>query len=123
MKRILIIDDAATVRLYHRSILQEEGYLVEEAINGVEGMEKALQTSFDLYLVDVNMPLLDGYRFLQQIRSHQIRQVPAIVISTESKEYDREQAYVSGANLFMVKPKHASPLLKVIALLLRGVSS
>ena len=48
MKRILIVDDAATVRMYHRNILQSAGYLVEEAINGIEALEKALQSGFDL---------------------------------------------------------------------------
>ena len=60
MKRILIVDDAATVRMYHRNILESAGYSVDEALNGIEAIEKAFQESFDLYIVDVNMPKLDG---------------------------------------------------------------
>ena len=68
MKRILIVDDAATVRMYHRGILESSGYKVEEAWNGIEALEKSLESPFDLYMVDVNMPKLDGYAFLRELR-------------------------------------------------------
>ncbi len=118
MKRILIIDDAATVRMYHRSILQEAGYEVEEAINGMEALEKALQSQFDLYLVDVNMPKLDGYGFLRELRLQDMAQAPAIMISTEASGADRQRAYAAGANLYIVKPIQPEQLLAPIALLL-----
>jgi two-component system chemotaxis response regulator CheY len=122
MKRILIIDDAATVRMYHRNILQEAGYAVEEAVNGMEALEKALQSSFDLYLVDVNMPKLDGYGFLRELRTQDIAQAPAIMISTEATDADRKRAYAAGANLYMVKPIQPEQLLAPIALLLGEMS-
>lgn len=118
MKRILIIDDAATVRLYHRNILQEAGYEVEEAINGVEALEKALQSQFDLYIVDVNMPKLDGYGFLRELRNQDAPQVPAIMVSTEATASDRKRAYAAGANLYLVKPTRPDQLVAPIALLL-----
>ena len=118
MKKILIIDDAATVRMYHRNILMEAGYHVEEAINGLEGLEKVLQQSFDLFLVDVNMPKLDGYGFLSELRQLDVPQSPAIVISTEATESDRQRAYIAGANMYMVKPIQPDQLLAPIALLL-----
>ncbi|MEK8046104.1 MAG: two-component system response regulator [Burkholderiales bacterium PBB6] len=118
MKRILIIDDAATVRLYHRRILQEAGYEVVEAINGVEALEKALQMNFDLYIVDVNMPKLDGYGFLRELRNQDAPQVPAIMVSTEASAADRKRAYAAGANLYLVKPTRPEQLVAPIALLL-----
>jgi two-component system chemotaxis response regulator CheY len=118
MKRILIIDDAATVRMYHRNILQEAGYAVEEAINGMEALEKALRSQFDLYLVDVNMPKLDGYGFLRELRAQDMAQAPAIMISTEASGADRQRAYAAGANLYMVKPIQPEQLLAPIVLLL-----
>ena len=118
MKRILIIDDAATVRMYHRNILEGEGYVVEEAVNGVEGLEKALQTPFDLYIVDVNMPKLDGYGFLRELRNQDMPQVPAIMVSTEASAEDRKRAYAAGANLYLVKPTRPEQLAAPIALLL-----
>jgi two-component system chemotaxis response regulator CheY len=123
MKRILIIDDAATVRLYHRQILESAGHIVEEAVNGIEALEKALQTPFDLYLVDVNMPKLDGYGFLRELRRQAIPQVPAIMVSTEASPDDHVRAYAAGANLYLVKPTRPEQLLAPIALLLKGVST
>ncbi len=120
MKRILIIDDAATVRLYHRTILQDAGYEVVEAINGVEALEKALAQDFDLYIVDVNMPKLDGYGFLRELRHSNRPQVPAIMVSTEATASDRKRAYAAGANLYLIKPTRPEQLVAPIALLLGG---
>ncbi|EGW23317.1 response regulator [Methylobacter tundripaludum] len=118
MKRILVVDDAATVRLYHRNILEAAGYAVDEAVNGIEAMEKALQTPFDLYVVDINMPKLDGYGFLREIRSQEIAQPPAIMVSTEAESNDRHRAYRAGANIYLIKPVKPDGLLTYIRLLL-----
>jgi two-component system, chemotaxis family, chemotaxis protein CheY len=118
MKHILIVDDAATVRLYHRAILEGAGYAVAEAVNGVEALEKALQSAFDLYIVDVNMPQLDGYSFLRQLRAHDIAQAPAVMVSTEAQDADRRRAFEAGANLYIVKPTRPQQLLRVAKLLL-----
>jgi len=118
MKRILVVDDAATVRMYHRSVLESAGYEVDEAINGIEALERALQSSFDLFVVDVNMPKLDGYGFLRELRGQDIPQVPAIMISTEAEASDRELAYAAGANLYMIKPSRPAQLLMNVELLI-----
>lgn len=121
MKRILIVDDAATVRLYHRSILESPARVVEEAINGIEALEKALQAPFDLYVVDVNMPKLDGYGFLKELRSRDLPQAPAVMVSTEAASSDRMRAYAVGANLYLVKPVKPGELLTHCRLLLGEV--
>jgi two-component system chemotaxis response regulator CheY len=118
MKKILIVDDAATVRMYHRKILEAAGYLVDEAVNGVEALERALTASYDLYLVDVNMPKLDGYGFLRELRSQPMPQAPAVMISTEAEAHDRIQAYEAGANLYIIKPLRPEVLLMQVGLLL-----
>lgn len=121
MKRILIIDDAATVRMYHRNILESAGYAVDEAINGIEALEKALQDPFDLYIVDINMPKLDGYGFLRDLRGNDISQVPAIMVSTEAAAHDQAAAYRAGANGYLVKPIKPMQLLTHVRLLLGEV--
>jgi two-component system chemotaxis response regulator CheY len=118
MKRILIVDDAATVRMYHRSILEPAGYTVEEAWNGIEALEKALESPFDLYIVDINMPKLDGYGFLRELRQQQIAQQPAIMVSTEAEARDEKAAYQSGANSYLIKPVRQAQLLPHVHLLL-----
>jgi two-component system chemotaxis response regulator CheY len=118
MKRALIVDDAATVRLYHREILEKAGFVVEEAINGLEALEKAVAARYDLYLVDVNMPRMDGYAFLRRLRAcDEVFQAPAVMISTESEEKDRMAAYAAGANYYVSKPIRPDSLARLAALL------
>jgi two-component system, chemotaxis family, chemotaxis protein CheY len=117
-KRILIVDDAATVRMYHRGILESAGYAVEEAMNGIEALEKALEAPFDLYVVDVNMPKLNGYGFLSELRQQEISQEPAIMVSTEAASGDEAAAYRAGANGYLVKPVEPKQLLTYTRLML-----
>jgi two-component system chemotaxis response regulator CheY len=118
VKRVLIIDDAATVRMYHRGILESAGYAVEEALNGIEALEKALGAPFDLYVVDINMPKLDGFGFLRELRQQEITQSPAIMISTEAAARDEAAAYRAGANSYLIKPVRPQQLLSYTRLLL-----
>lgn len=120
MKRILIVDDAATVRMYHRQILEGAGHEVDVAINGIEALEKALRRPFDLYIVDVNMPKLDGYGFMRELRAQDIHQAPAIMISTEAAKSDRTRAYAAGANAYLVKPVKPAELRSHVKLLIGG---
>ena len=118
MKRVLIVDDAATVRMYYRVTLQGEGLHVEEAVNGIEGLEKVLQAPFDLYIVDINMPKLDGYGFLRELRSLEIPQAPAIMVSTEATATDETAALRAGANGYLIKPVRPAQILTHVRLML-----
>ena len=121
MKRILMIDDAATVRLYHRAILEAAGYAVDEAVNGLEALEKVYLAEYQLLLVDVNMPKMDGYSFLREFRAQGNQpQVPALMVSTQADRRDASEAYRAGANYYLIKP--AKPVdLMMTARLLMGV--
>ena len=118
MKHILVVDDAATVRLYHRNILESAGYQVSEAINGIEALEKALQNTFDLFIVDINMPKMDGYQFLQELRRQEMPQVPAIMVSTEAKTNDQDRGFRACANVYLIKPVKPEGLLRYTRFLL-----
>lgn len=120
---ILIVDDAATVRLYHRKLLHEAGWQLDEAANGVEALEKVLQRTaeppFDLYVVDVNMPKMDGLSFLRELRRlTQLPQSPVLMVSTESQLKDSTAARLAGANGYIVKPARPADLVLTAALLL-----
>jgi two-component system chemotaxis response regulator CheY len=104
--------------MYHRGILESAGYTVEEAWNGIEALEKALESPFDLYIVDINMPKLDGYGFLRELRQQQIAQQPAIMVSTEAAAGDEKAAYQAGANSYLIKPVRQSQLLSHVHLML-----
>ncbi|MFD1384983.1 response regulator [Rhodanobacter aciditrophus] len=105
MKKILIVDDATTVRMYHRQLMESLGYEVEEAENGIEALERASDQTFDLFLIDINMPKMDGYTLVKEIRhSTTFQSTPIIMISTEEADHDSERAYAAGANFYLVKP-------------------
>lgn len=116
--KVLVVDDATTVRMFYRQALEAIGYAVEEAVNGYEGLEKALCQEFDLLLVDINMPKMDGYQMLRAIRHDAaLQQVPAIMISTEAQEADALRAYQAGANLYMTKPVRPNELTQIVRLM------
>jgi two-component system chemotaxis response regulator CheY len=117
-KRVLVVDDAALVRTYYRSALEAHGYVVEEALNGLEGLEKVLLQPFDLVIVDVNMPQMDGITFLHALRSKElpISGIPALVTSTEAGIQDMEAARRAGANYYLVKPIKQETLAEYAAL-------
>ena len=123
MTQILVIDDAATVRMYHRKMLSDAGWKIEEAINGVEALEKVMNQPkgepFDLYVVDVNMPKMDGYTFVRELRRlAQVKQTPVMMVSTEAQAHDATAAQDAGANCYLIKPAKPQELVLTAALLL-----
>ena len=121
--RVLVVDDAATVRMYHRKILGDAGWQTDEAINGVEALERVhaqdADTTFDLYVVDINMPRMDGYSFVRELRKLDPRhQAPVMMVSTEARTQDASSAFDAGANCYVVKPARPAELVLTAALLL-----
>jgi two-component system, chemotaxis family, chemotaxis protein CheY len=118
-RRILVVDDSSLVRLYYRDTLEKAGFQVEQAINGIEAMEKVLAQPFDLVIVDVNMPRVDGFSFLRTLRrsAPDIATLPALVITTEAGEQDVDTARAAGANFYLVKPVSQPDLVRHAAVL------
>jgi two-component system chemotaxis response regulator CheY len=117
--KILVVDDAPVVRLYHRQILEQAGYAVAEAENGMVALEMATRETFDLCIVDVNMPVMDGYAFLHSLRAAAgINAIPALMISTEAAAPDRTRAMEAGANGYLVKPVPRESLCSYAAAML-----
>lgn len=122
-RHILVIDDAATVRMYHRKMLGDAGWAVEEAVNGVEALEKVLSQPkgqpFELYVCDINMPKMDGYSFVRELRRlGHVPQAPVLMVSTESQTQDATAAHDAGANCYLVKPAKPAELVLTAALML-----
>lgn len=121
MATIMVVDDSKTVRNYHGSILKSIGASVVEAENGMEALEKSLGSEIDLYLVDVNMPIMDGYSFIQDLRKqNNHKTVPVIMVTTQAKEEDKINAYKVGANLFETKPIKPDQLQAYIDILVKS---
>ncbi|HEY1891350.1 MAG TPA: response regulator [Steroidobacteraceae bacterium] len=123
-KTVLVVDDAALMRVYYRTILEGAGFLVEEALNGLEALETLLTRPVDLLVVDINMPQMDGLTFLRTLREKAgpMASTPALVTSTEAATADFAAARAAGANYYLVKPVERERLVQ-IARLLSGVPS
>lgn len=117
--RVLVVDDAALVRMYYREALEGAGYEVDEALNGLEALEKLTAAPADLLIVDVNMPQMDGFTFLRVLRRQELEtaSIPAVVISTEAKPQDLQAAREAGANFYLVKPVNPHALVEFAGLM------
>jgi two-component system, chemotaxis family, chemotaxis protein CheY len=122
--RVLVIDDASLVRAYYRQALERAGgYEIDEALNGLEGLEKLLMHPFDVVIVDINMPQMDGVTFLRTLRSKDLPTsgIPALVTSTEAGPQDRSAARAAGANYYLVKPVSQTMLAEYAGMLAGAV--
>ncbi len=116
-KRILVVDDASLVRLYYRDALERAGFEVDEALNGLEALERLMEEAPpDLLIVDVNMPRMDGMTFLKVLRRQDLpfAAIPALVTSTESGLRDVDAAREAGANFYLVKPVDQDVLVEFV---------
>jgi two-component system chemotaxis response regulator CheY len=122
-RHVLVVDDAATVRMYHRKMLTDAGWRVDEAVNGLEALEKVVSrpadAPFDLFIVDINMPKMDGYSFVRELRHLDTAPAaPVLMVSTEAQMQDATAARDAGANGYLVKPARAAELTLAAALML-----
>lgn len=119
MKRILVVDDSITTRAYYRSVLEGAGFAIDEAVNGLEGLERAMTGGFDLAIVDVNMPKMDGYTMIDSLRRDpDLAALPILTISTEPPSANSERR---GSDYHLAKP--ATPEdLSTMARLLTGAA-
>jgi len=103
-KPILVVDDSLTTRMLEQSILESAGYEVELAASAEEGLEKASRGSYALFLVDVEMPGMDGFTFVSTTRADPVlRAVPAILVSSRNAPEDLRRGEEAGASAYIVK--------------------
>lgn len=122
--RILVVDDSSLIRLYYQDALEKAGFDVEQAINGIEAIEKVLADHFDLLIVDVNMPGMDGFSFVRELRrrGEDIAGLPVLMITTEAGEQDFADAREAGANFYLVKPVSEADLVAHVSALAGALS-
>jgi two-component system, chemotaxis family, chemotaxis protein CheY len=119
MTRVLIVDDSSLTRDFHSHILKEAGFVCVTAVDGMDGLEKATAEKFDIILTDVNMQGMDGYEFIRRARQNpEYNDVPMIIISTGSKDLDKQKAFSAGANLYLLKPMDANRIVESMKMLL-----
>jgi two-component system, chemotaxis family, sensor kinase CheA len=116
---ILVIDDSLTTRMLEQSILESAGYEVDLATSGEDGLERALKRRYALFLVDVEMPGMDGFTFIERTRKEpSLRDIPAILVTSRASPEDRRRGQSVGARAYIVKGEFdQTDLLEKIRLL------
>lgn len=102
MNKILVVDDEFGIREIIKKYASFEGYTVSEAADGMQAVEIALKDDFDLIIMDVMMPELDGFSACREIRKH--KKTPIIMLSARGEEYDRIHGFELGVDDYVVKP-------------------
>jgi two-component system cell cycle response regulator DivK len=114
-KRILVVEDQEDLRAILRDCLGAAGYGVIEAADGGEGVAKALAERPDLVLMDIQMPVLDGYEAMRRIRADPaLARTPIVAISSFAMKGDEEKARAAGCNAYVTKPYSPVKLLGLI---------
>lgn len=102
MSKILVVDDEFRIRQIIRKYAEFEGYTVEEAVDGMQAIEVCRKEEFDLIIMDVMMPELDGFSACREIRK--FRTTPIIMLSARGEEYDKIHGFELGSDDYVVKP-------------------
>jgi two-component system chemotaxis response regulator CheY len=119
--RILIVEDSPTMRqLLVFALKRLKDVEIVEAQDGMDGLRKVTSDHFDLALVDINMPVMDGLKLISLIRGEEsLSEMPICVITTEGAGEDRDRAMMLGANEYLTKPIQANKVLTVAKGLLK----
>lgn len=122
MSKILVVDDEFRIRQIIRKYAEFEGYEVEEAVDGMQAIEVCRKNSFDLIIMDVMMPELDGFSACREIRK--FCDTPIIMLSARGEEYDKIHGFELGSDDYVVKPFSPKELMmRVNAVIKRTGSS
>ncbi|SDZ98171.1 MAG: response regulator [Candidatus Thiothrix putei] len=112
---VLIIDDSLTDSRIFTALLEKKGYRVSVACNGQEGIEVAKARQPDIILMDVVMPLLNGFQATRELtRAKETSHIPIVVCSSKSGETDRVWALRQGAKAYLTKPVEPKVLLETL---------
>lgn len=115
-KRLLVVDDSITVREMTRKLLQNRGYDVDVAVNGMDAWTAIRSNHYDLVLSDIDMPRMNGIELVKQIKDHpKLNSLPVIIVSYRDREDDRIQGMEAGADYYITKSSfHDDTLVNAI---------
>jgi two-component system, cell cycle response regulator DivK len=114
-KRILVVEDQEDLRGMLRTLLTGSGYEMIEAADGQAGVAKAMAERPDLILMDIQMPVMDGYEATRQIKADPaLKATPIIAVSSFAMKGDEEKARAAGCDTYVTKPYSPMQLLRII---------
>ena len=120
MARLLVVDDEAPIRVLIRKYAEYEGYTVEEAADGMEAVRLVRGGDYDVIIMDIMMPELDGFSACRDIR--RFSDVPILMLSARGEEYDKINGFEVGADDYIVKPFSPRELMLRVEAVLKRVS-
>lgn len=117
MSKLLVVDDEANIRAMIRKYGEFEGHDVEEAVDGMDAVEKCQKNEYDLIIMDIMMPNLDGFSAVKEINKD--KAIPIIMLSARGEEYDRIHGFEIGIDDYVVKPFSPKELMMRVAAILK----
>lgn len=114
MKRILVVDDEEILRMLICDTLEDTGYDIDEAEDGIEAVKKIRQQTYDLIILDYMMPNLSGIEVIEELPMEVKQNTPILILTAKAQESDRQIALEKGANYFMSKPFSPIELLGLV---------
>jgi DNA-binding response OmpR family regulator len=123
-KRVLIVEDEESLLKLETILLTVKGYLVVGATTGVDALEKLSEESFDLILLDIMLPDIDGYEICRRIKEHPCHAgIPIIMLTAKKSAEDQGRGALCGADAYLTKPFKSAMIIGVIENLLSGGTS
>jgi CheY-like chemotaxis protein len=114
-KRILVVDDDEMVLMALDELLKPEGYVVQTVSGGSEALKKLDENGYDLLMLDVIMPEMDGFELCRRIRKKEkYKETPIVFLTAKSRDEDKARGLEAGANLFLSKPISPDRLIQIV---------
>ena len=121
MRKILVVDDEQNIRQIILKYAKFEGYDAEEASNGLEAVDMCRKNDYDLIIMDIMMPELDGFSACREIRK--TKNTPVIMLSARGEEYDRIHGFETGVDDYVVKPFSPKELMMRVSAILKSAGA
>ena len=104
IKRVLVVDDSLTVREVEKKLLESRGYIVDVAVDGIDGLNSVRSASYDLVISDIDMPRMNGIDLVSTIKSdNRIKDIPVMIVSYKDRPEDRKRGLEAGADYYLTK--------------------
>jgi CheY-like chemotaxis protein len=116
-KRVLIAEDSSVIQNLARKILEFQNYEITSVKNGEQVLQILEQETFDILLMDINMPIMDGMECVKKVREHADKKkasVPVVAITGNAKNYSEEEFKAAGFNDVLVKPLNFDKLVEIV---------
>jgi DNA-binding response OmpR family regulator len=120
-KTVLVVDDESDVRIVVETILVKHGYRVVQAKDGAEALQLLSRRKFDLVVLDIMMPRVDGYQVMEHMKSKGL-EVPVVMLTAKGQPKDVWKGYVEGCHYYITKPFESESLIRGVNYLLSNLS-